>query len=235
MYEYLSIFQLKYRQPLIAIAIFVTENTPNNAGKHEWELFGTRLSYQYNVYQVKDQTEAALLADNNPFALVVLTCWYLMKTKKQYNLRLEYKKILYELCQNRNYTSDETRNLIIFVDELMTLPSILETDFQSFIEIKMRKSNPEKSIFTDNVRRTADIIFEGTYGVSPHDLIEQQSEARAEIKAVQLAEIKAVQLMEAKNTAVIHKLHDQFGFPAQVIADMLEIPLETVQNALNRS
>jgi len=78
---YYRIFD-KYRQPITAFAIFTDNRKAYHPASFDRSYLGTHLSYQYNTYKIRDQNEADLLADPNPFALVVLTVKAALKAKK---------------------------------------------------------------------------------------------------------------------------------------------------------
>jgi predicted transposase/invertase (TIGR01784 family) len=60
----------RYGHPVTAIAIFMGSATSVN--QYDEECLGTKLLYEYNVYNVRGAKDEELKASNNPFALVVL-------------------------------------------------------------------------------------------------------------------------------------------------------------------
>jgi hypothetical protein len=50
--------------------------------RFEYSFMGTTQTYQYNTYKVADQNETYLLANDIPFALVVLTALRAIKAQK---------------------------------------------------------------------------------------------------------------------------------------------------------
>lgn len=62
----------KYHKRISAYAIF-TEATPKlRPDIFKLEFLGTKVSYRFNVYKIAESTDEELLANENPFALVVL-------------------------------------------------------------------------------------------------------------------------------------------------------------------
>ncbi len=59
----------------------------------------------FNSYAITQHSEEALLQNDNPFALVVLANFYLLKTKTDSEKRYEFKEKLYELAKNRVITT----------------------------------------------------------------------------------------------------------------------------------
>ncbi|GAB4000714.1 hypothetical protein GCM10028807_54580 [Spirosoma daeguense] len=78
---YYRIFD-KYRQPITAFAIFTDKHKGFTPRRYVQSYLGTELSYQYNTFKIDEQNDAALLANSNPFALVVLTTKAALKAGK---------------------------------------------------------------------------------------------------------------------------------------------------------
>lgn len=82
MYTYFYRLFDRYQKPVTALAIF-TDNQPGYMpDRFEYSFMGTTQTYQYNTYKVAEQIEADLLANDNPFALVVLTALRAIKVQK---------------------------------------------------------------------------------------------------------------------------------------------------------
>jgi len=73
MFEYFYKISDRYRVPVTAVAILADSSRTYRPSVYVQEFMGTRLRYSFNSYKVLDQDEAALRADPNPFAVVVLT------------------------------------------------------------------------------------------------------------------------------------------------------------------
>jgi len=63
----------KYKVPVAAIAILGDGNRNYRPSAYEESLLGTKLTYEFTSYKIRDQNEAALRTDPNLFAVVVLT------------------------------------------------------------------------------------------------------------------------------------------------------------------
>ncbi|WP_140937981.1 hypothetical protein [Sphingobacterium lumbrici] len=59
--------------PVTAIAILADGNRNYRPTIYIQEFMGTSLTYRFNSYKILDQDEAVLRANDNPFAVVVLT------------------------------------------------------------------------------------------------------------------------------------------------------------------
>lgn len=72
MYDYFARVLDKYDKPIVAYAILTEANTISRPNTFKLEYLGTSLTYHFNTYKIAEQDEEALLASNNPFAMVVL-------------------------------------------------------------------------------------------------------------------------------------------------------------------
>ncbi|WP_223833794.1 hypothetical protein [Spirosoma profusum] len=74
------------------------------------------LRYQYNTYKIRDQNEADLLADPNPFALVVLTVKTALKSKSLHKDELlDLKLSLAKGLLNSHLSKSKVRRLLTFL------------------------------------------------------------------------------------------------------------------------
>ena len=81
MVDYYIKIREKYKVPVAAIAILGDGNRNYRPSTYEEGLLGTKLTYEFTSYKILDQDEAALRADPNPFAVVVLTALMAIKQK----------------------------------------------------------------------------------------------------------------------------------------------------------
>ena len=116
MYTYFYRLFDKYQKSVTALAIF-TDNQPGYMpDRFEYSFMGTTQFYQYNTYKVADQNEADLLANNNPFALVVLTALRAIKAHKATDNDLMALKLdLYRTMISRQIDKTTMRALANFL------------------------------------------------------------------------------------------------------------------------
>ncbi len=145
-----------------AITVFASDSLPNNYNRFEYEKFGTKATYEYNTYVLKDVSEEELLADDNPFALALLAVKYLDLSKNEDELRYDFKSKLYELALKRGYTSKQVSALLQFIDFLLILPKELETKFRT----DMENTYVEQPMFNEYEMEVGKIIFKSRFGVS---------------------------------------------------------------------
>lgn len=89
---------------------------------YNYHFFGTELIYKYQAYKILEQDEAELLQSNNPFSLVILAGLYVLRGKKQENLKYPYKRRLMRLLlKNTSLDRKKIERLFIFIDHVIEL------------------------------------------------------------------------------------------------------------------
>ena len=145
-----------------ALAVFASDSLPKNYSRFEYEKLGTKATYEYNTFVLKDVSEEKLLASENPFALALLAVKYLNLSKNEDELRYDFKSKLYELALERGYTSKQIFALLRFIDFLLILPGDLETKFRT----DMENTHVEQPEFNEYEMEVGKIIFKSRFGVS---------------------------------------------------------------------
>lgn len=137
MVRYWYLMKEKYNVSITALAIITGSNKKFRPKPYVDEYLGTRLTYEYNVYQILDQQEADLIANPNPFAIVILAALSAIRKKKVTDLEL--KAIKHEL--NRELTK---RNL----------DTARHKGIMNFIKYYMNFENPKMMITFDKELQT---------------------------------------------------------------------------------
>ena len=134
MFWYFVFIAAKYKTTdITALVIYTNDSKPKVYNVFQVESFGTKLTYEFNTYVVREQNEADLIASDNPFAIAVLAAFYLNEAGTDSQKRFEYKKKLVEIAAKKNFDRRKLSRLIIFVKYLIKLPVNLENDFKNFI------------------------------------------------------------------------------------------------------
>lgn len=97
MFRYFYLVKSRHNVSITALAILTSGNRKFRPTPYIEEYLGTRLTYEYNIYKILDQDEAALKASQNPFAVVILVALSAIKNKKTNDLDL--KAIKHKLHQ----------------------------------------------------------------------------------------------------------------------------------------
>ena len=95
LFDYRFLIYSRFKTHLItAIVIYTGSKYPKIYDHYELKGYGTSLRYQFNTYIIANQKEEDLLTNPNSFAIIVLANLYVLKSKKDMGLRMEYKKKL---------------------------------------------------------------------------------------------------------------------------------------------
>ncbi len=122
-YRILDLFD----QRIYALALFTSEDAKYNANQFHYEFLGTELTYHYNIYRIASQSESTLIESQNPFALAVLAGLYVIKSKKDVDIKYQYKRKLMRLLFQDKMISKEMKRkyiqkLFVFIDHILRLP-----------------------------------------------------------------------------------------------------------------
>jgi hypothetical protein len=168
MYDYHSRIKEKYGRDITALVIYTGREIPAKPDIYEKTTFGTTISYKFNTYIINEQNEEELKNNQNPFSIVVLANLYTVKTYGKYEERLTFKEQIYVLSRQRNYSDEKTHKLILFLTELMRLPSHLETQFDEYTS--QPKNLTDMMPTTWRSRNLADALTKQAYGLSPKEM-----------------------------------------------------------------
>jgi hypothetical protein len=222
MYEYYQLIRETYGQEIVALVIYTGSNVPKKHDVYESEHFGTKITYNFNSYAVIKQNEDELLANDNPFAMIVLANYYVLKTKDDQERRYEFKQKLYELAQNRNYNLEELSKLLIFVGELMKLTPLLEKKFEKEVIQTKIKNDLDMIQVSQSTKNLVNAYNKEVYG-------ETMEEARA--KSKQLAKQLAKQLDEQLARSII-LLYTRLEMSISEISEQLKLESEVIEQIL---
>ena len=168
---------------ITSIVVYVGDKVPKQHNVYTRFFHGTELTFKFNSYLVKKQTEADLLALNNVFGLAILANLYVLNSKNQYTKRFAFKKNLLELLLQKNYPKETIRQLFLFIDLLMLLPEELENQLTPQINNVMTFVHEGERLFLNRMTRRE-------YGKSVDELLEEISEFHAKEEQL-LAQQKA--------------------------------------------
>ena len=119
---------------ITALAVYTGEKIPKIHNRFTYDDMGTKVTYEFNTFVVKDKSEEELLASSNPFALATLAIKYAYKTKEDGEQRAKFKLILMHLALERNYSRDEIIHLLTFIEFILILPKDIELKYSSDFE-----------------------------------------------------------------------------------------------------
>lgn len=149
MYQYQYRIFDKFNKEVTALAIYTDSNSLFKPNSYSKELYGTKITYQFNTYKILEQKDKkeALKSNDNPFGLVILSSLYYLESKnndnKRYNFKLELTKLLLE----KGYKRKDIYELFEFIDILLKFDNdILEEKYIE--EINKVSKTKEKEIIS---------------------------------------------------------------------------------------
>jgi hypothetical protein len=227
MFTYMSLAKLRYdRANFTALGVFIGDAPKDNHAQYEWENYGTKLLYRFNVLSIAKQDEAILIASQNPFALVILAAKYTIETKGDSARRFAFKRKVFELAIARKIPRDKIIRMLTFVYEIMDLPSELHHLFNQEITM-FEQQYPETIYRTERSMELINIFYKNRTGKT---IQEEMADAIADAVAEKEAEKKVEK--EAERKAVILKLTNELQFSAEKIADLMGYDLTFVQETI---
>ncbi|SEP27230.1 hypothetical protein [Mucilaginibacter sp. OK283] len=148
MYTYFYRILDKYQKPIVAYAIFTEANTKVRPDHFAIDFMGTSLRYTFNTYKIASQSDKALQASDNPFALVVLTAKAalagkdLKSSRERDELLLNLKLNLTRLLLAKQIAKEKIRVLMNFLRYYIRFENQdINTKFEQQVEILTGRSN----------------------------------------------------------------------------------------------
>ncbi len=205
---------------ITTIAIYTHDDVPEPHDRFVYEYQGTKLTYEFNTFLVRDADEKELEASDNVFALVILACKYANHTKNDVELRRKFKLKLFRLAIDRGYSRKQIEALLSFIDFVVYLPPELNQALK--VEFKKEKQKEKKNMEKDYViSPTFDEIF--------FELIDEKfaylKEATEELKKVAEEQRKVA---EEQRKASVRKLLKINVVPIEDVAEIIGISIEEV-------
>lgn len=140
MFQYFYRIFDAYDKKIFALVIYTEDYSETyTPPRYEYNFFGTKLSYEYNVYKIAEQDENELLQSTNPFAFVILAAKKALygKTAAQ-PTKLELKKqllrVLTAMKDRLQLDKKDLLTLFIFMDHMIKLESHYQKEFNQEIK-----------------------------------------------------------------------------------------------------
>jgi hypothetical protein len=217
MYRYYRRIYDMYGKEITAIVIYTGNEVPKMHNVYVNKVYGTSIVYTFNSYAVVKQNESALLADMNPFAVVVLANYYVLMTKDDSEKRYEFKEKLYELAANRQYSLEFTNKLLTFVLELMKLPPKLEDRFHDEITSQNNSKSKDMTLSKSTIK-FANTVTKNFYGETVEDV---RSKLKEELKEKDSKLSKSIILLYTRVEMSIDEISEHLGIDSQEVRKIL--------------
>lgn len=215
MFSYFYRILDKYDKRIAAYAIFTEGCCKKRASCYSLEFMGTKLDYQFNTYKISSASEEELLADDNPFAIIVLAARTVFSGKllkgeeERDHLLLELKFKLAEELYGRKLTPEKLNTIMNFLRYYIRFENkALNLEFEKKIEI-----------LTGNKR---------TMGIEEQllDMATRRGEKKGEKKGEKIGIRKGKDEM---CKTFVHNLIYNFGYPEEKIAELLGLSVNLVK------
>jgi hypothetical protein len=234
MYIYRSLIALKHdTDNIVPIAVFTGAPPAIDSLIYKHELYGGKISYEFNVYIIAYQSEEELLKSDNPFALIVLAALYAYRSGEDKLQKFTFMRKLFELAFQKQISMEIIQQILIFVSDLMNV------DYEEF-----RQTINENILFHEEKSETMIMTADKLYvmdrmtalvnnGKGLIQLLEEDIEAKmrpkleAKIASEKEAEKEAEKEIERQK--IILNLHLNAKMSAEDIAKFLELPQDKVE------
>jgi hypothetical protein len=134
MFWYFMYIAVKYKTTdITALAIYTDATKPKEYNCFKVSNFGTKMTYEFNTYIIRDQKEDALLAAESMFATAVLARLCLIKAGTDVGLKVAFKKRLAEIVFEKQFEQKKFFRLLNFVEQLIKLPVEFENEYKDFV------------------------------------------------------------------------------------------------------
>lgn len=126
----------RYDGEIVSLAVLADDTSGWNPSSFEYELWGCGLQLRFPVAKLLDFEERwdELMANENPFAVVVQAHLKTLRTRDRPVERKQWKLAILRGLYDRGWGRDEIRQMFRFIDGLMTLPEQLDKDFTTELE-----------------------------------------------------------------------------------------------------
>jgi hypothetical protein len=137
LFEYYCHLYLRYRQPIIVLAILTDDNLtwrPESYRSVVWEQ--PVIHFRFYTHKLLDyRGQELILGENkNPFAWVVLAQLAAIETKQDSDARFQQKFSLVRRLYERDFSREMVIALLTFMDWVLTLPESLEIRYNQEIQ-----------------------------------------------------------------------------------------------------
>src|SRR5690625_3884190 len=151
----------RFDREIYAIALLTDVKKPRYSNYFNYSFCGTKAYYEYNTYDFHGKDIEHLKQSSNPFATAVIAGIYASRSKRNIEVRYEFKRSLVTSILEKYETADEAainhlNKLIYFVDNLLKLPEEMKDKLREELNpylgeeviTKMRaeKSNPPPTL-----------------------------------------------------------------------------------------
>jgi hypothetical protein len=198
----------KYKKNISALAIFTDDVPKFRPNRYEMSFIRTSLIYSYEIFKLSDFKPKDFQSSNNPFAIVMETALYGLKRNKLNDEKLFSVKLdLARRLNAKGFPKETFAKLCSFI--------------KAYVSFENSELLPKLDTEIDTINKT----------VRPMGIIEAIQEERIRQATEEVTEQVTKQVTNKILKESIQKLF-QRGFEIEIIAEMLEVPLEFAKDAI---
>ncbi len=121
----------RYNREVASFAILTDEDARWRPNEFRYSVLGTEMSLKFQSVKLLDYAAdwKALEKSENPFAVVVMAFLKAIETRRLPEQRYRWKMELVKGLLRRGYSTEDVRQLLRFIDWVLTLPQELATRF----------------------------------------------------------------------------------------------------------
>ncbi len=132
----------RYRKPVVSLALLADDDRNFRPNQFHRKKGGCRLEFRFPIVKLLDhKTEAELVTDPSPFAIVSLVQLRKLQAGSDMQRRHQFKLALTRELYSRNYTKDDIIRLFRFMDFILRLSENLAIQFRTELEFIEEKQN----------------------------------------------------------------------------------------------
>jgi hypothetical protein len=220
MYHYYRLIRAKYNKNVTALVIYTGKAKPKLFDYYKEDNYGTSIVYRFNTYRIIKQNVTALLVNPNPFAIIVLANYYVLKSEANQKKRLNLKETVFDLARNRGYSDEKTSKILFFVNELMRLNQALDEEFKQHIFLN-KKNLPDMFKYSQSTYDMVDVQTQGLYGTTVPEVLANAAETAALAQSAIEEVKKSVILLFKKFNLSAEEIATELGKDPQVVYNIL--------------
>lgn len=131
MYQYHSLLYLRYKKPILSMAILGDDDPNWRPEKFETAIWGSRALLEFctvKLWDYRDRIEE-LKQSGYPFAYFLIAHLKTLETRNRPENRLSYKTAITQEMMEQGFSRKDVHGLFKFIDALMALPADLEQNY----------------------------------------------------------------------------------------------------------
>ena len=144
MFQYFYRIMDKHNHPITAVAMFTGADGKKMPDRYEDRCLGTELVYKYNTIRITDYSDEDLMANENPFAIVMLVAKQgLLKGEEFDQILLDKKMLIVNLLHDRGiYSKEKINAIMIFLNNYVLFKkSENNSNFMKQVDAKTNKED----------------------------------------------------------------------------------------------